>query len=104
MNNKIAILIKIILTILFIGCLFDMPYVYFQFVRIIGMTSFAVLAYFDHKRENKIWMIVWVCSALIINPIIKIPLGRMLWNVVDVIWVVLITISFLYKDEQSNKK
>lgn len=95
--KKISILLKVSLSVLFLGCLLDMPYVYFQFVRAVGMTSFAILAYLEYKKENKIWMIIWACSALIINPIVKISLGRTLWNIVDIIWVILFVISFFYK-------
>ncbi|MDD4218128.1 MAG: hypothetical protein PHZ24_12440 [Bacteroidales bacterium] len=97
MDKKIVIPIKIVLSILFIGCLFDMPYVYFQFVRAFGMTLFAIFAYIEYKHENKIWMIIWTCSAVIINPIIKIPLGRTIWNIVDIIWTIMIFISFFKK-------
>jgi len=99
-KKRLSIIIKISLSILFLVCLFDMPYFYYQFIRILGLTCFLILAYFEHQKNNKIWMIVWVCSAIIINPIIKIPLGRTLWNIVDVIWVILLIISTL----QKNKK
>ena len=82
---------------LFIGCLFDLPYFYFQLVRIVGMTGFVLLAYFDRKSERNAIAIVWICSAIIINPIIKIPLGRTLWNVIDIIWVILFIATIVYE-------
>ncbi|HOZ30599.1 MAG TPA: hypothetical protein PLL66_06745 [Bacteroidales bacterium] len=59
MEKRIGVIIKIVLSLLFLGCLFDMPYFYYQFVRVIGMTGFAILAYLDWKNENKIFAIVW---------------------------------------------
>jgi hypothetical protein len=96
MEKKIIILLKLILSILFIGCLFHMPYFYFQFVRVAGLICFSVLAVFEHQKSNKVWMIIWACSAIIINPIIKIPLGRLYWNIIDVIWVLVIVVSLVY--------
>jgi hypothetical protein len=74
-----------------------MPYSYYQLVRFIGMLSFIWFAYFDNENRNKPLAIFWVCSAILINPIIKISLGRVIWNIVDLIWA-LILIMTLAKD------
>jgi hypothetical protein len=71
---------KIILTILFIACLFKMPDGYFQLVRVLGMASFVWFAYIDNERKDKTLFIIWILSALLINPFIKIALGRTIWN------------------------
>ena len=84
MDTKISIILKVLLAILLLLCLLDWPYSYFQFIRVFGMTCFAVLAYLDRNNKNKTFVIIWICSAIIINPIIKVPLGRTMWNVVDV--------------------
>src|SRR5690606_19323361 len=83
-------IVKFLLTVLFLCCLIDMPYRYFQLVRFVGMTGFIVLAYLDREKDNKTIMIIWICSAVLINPIFKIALGRILWNIVDVIWSILL--------------
>jgi hypothetical protein len=67
-------ILKIILAGLFIGCLFKMPYGYYQFVRFIGMFGFIYLGMQDEIRQEVKYF--WLASALLINPIIKIPLGR----------------------------
>lgn len=90
--TKTALAIKPILSILFFGCLLNMPYGYFQFVRLIGMVGFALLAYYEKDKTDKTWQIVWVCSAILINPVFKIALGRILWNVVDVVWAILLIV------------
>jgi hypothetical protein len=77
-------IIKAILAILFLICLADMPYGYFQFVRWAALVGFSLLAYEanENKKENE-W-IVYIGLAVLFQPIIKIPLGRTLWNIVDV--------------------
>ena len=95
MNKIIAI--KITLSILLLVCLFGMPYGYYQFVRFIGMIGFGLLAFQDYQK-NQTWFLIWISSALIINPFLKIALGRDIWNIVDVIWAVLLVVSiFLNK-------
>jgi len=96
-NISIQVIIKAILSVFFIGCLFDLPYFYFQFVRVIGMTGFVLLAYFDRRDERDAFAIIWICSAIIINPIFKVPLGRTLWNVIDIIWVILFIATIVFE-------
>ena len=91
--NKIKA-IKIILSILFLICLLDMPYGYYQCVRFIGMIGFGLLA-FENYQNNQTWFVIWISSALLINPFFKISLGRDMWNIVDVIWAVLLIMSLI---------
>lgn len=99
MEDKFLILIKshmkvikIGLSILFLVCLLDMPFGYFQLVRFLGMIGFSILA-FNNYHKNQLWFVVWASSAILINPFFKIALGREIWNVVDLIWVVLLIVS-----------
>ncbi|MBL7824482.1 MAG: hypothetical protein JNK69_13825 [Saprospiraceae bacterium] len=83
--------IKLGLAILFFICLLDMPYGYFQFVRIAALLVFSLLAYHASNNENKSEMILYIALAILFQPIIKIALGRTIWNIVDVIvgaWLV----------------
>src|SRR5690606_40860897 len=85
-------IIKIVLSILFLVCLFNMPYGYYQLVRFLGMVGFAVLAYQNYQK-NQTWFLVWLASAVLINPFVKVALGRDIWNIIDVIWAMLLIIS-----------
>ena len=78
-------IIKIILAVLFFVCLFDMPYGYFQIVRFAALVGFAILAYNANEQRHKREVIIYVCLAILFQPLIKIALGRVVWNVVDVI-------------------
>ena len=97
---KDTTIIKIGLTVLFLICLADMPYGYFQFVRFVGMIGFAYLAYNEYELKNNNWTIFYVASSILINPIFKISLGREIWNIIDVVWV-LVLIGTLFN---KNKK
>jgi hypothetical protein len=101
MNKKTSIFIKIILAILFLGCLFHFPYSYFQLVRFLGMVGFAVLA-FEQYKKNQVYFVLWLSSAILINPIFKIALGRTIWNIVDVIWAILL-IASIFMHEKDKK-
>ncbi|HEA22942.1 hypothetical protein LCGC14_1378760 [marine sediment metagenome] len=101
MEKIILISIKLILSLLFVGCLLSWPYSYFELVRFIGMIGFGVLAY-DIREKDKFWFVLWLSSATLVNPFFKIALGRELWNVIDVIWAILLISSIFLRRKPIN--
>tara|TARA_B110001469_G_C9536193_1_gene266406 strand:- start:133 stop:447 length:315 start_codon:yes stop_codon:yes gene_type:complete len=101
--TKKKLIIKIVLAILFVGCLFDWSYGYYELVRFLGMVGFGILAY-DNYENNKTWFVIWLSSAILINPIFKIALGRELWNIVDIIWAILLIVSIFIKTKNKVNK
>lgn len=89
--------IKISLAILFFLCLADMPYGYYQFVRLAGLIGFAILAYQAHEQGRQTEMIIYGGLALLFQPFFKIALGREMWNIVDVIVGIGLIISITTK-------
>ncbi len=94
--------VYLILAALLLLCLAPMPYGYFQIIRIISMLVFGVMAYryYQAKKEKLAW--VFGILALLFQPFAKIALGRLMWNVVDVI--VAIGLVVLFFVDKSNKK
>lgn len=94
--------VYLILAALILLCLAPMPYGYFQFVRIFSMLVFGVMAYryYQAKKEKLAW--VFGILALLFQPFAKIALGRLMWNVVDV--VVAIGLVVLFFIEKSKPK
>ena len=101
MTDKIEILIKVVLLVLLFSCLLAMPYTYYQLVRFLGLLGFGVLAITNYKKENHIIAFVYVALALLFQPILKVNLGRDLWNLVDVVVGLALIVSFVL--ERKNK-
>ena len=80
-----------------------MPYGYFQLVRFLGMVGFGILAFKASSRRNNLFLVIWLASAILINPIVKISLGRALWNVIDVIWAIILFAS-LWAEKANDKE
>ena len=78
-------IIKISLAILMFICLGDMPYSFFQLVRFLALVGFSTLAYMSYLQKREIEMIVFIALAVLFQPLLKIALGRELWNIIDVI-------------------
>lgn len=89
--------LKIALAVLFFLCLLDMPYGFYQLVRFVALAGFAILAYKANEQGQKTEAIIYVCLAILFQPLIKIALGRELWNVVDVIVGVGLILSLFIK-------
>ena len=89
MNKSVRIKLQIGLymglAIALVLCLFSMPYGFYQFVRFAAMAIFAYLAYCEYKNGHVVRMILFIVLAILFQPFAKIALGRVLWNIVDVI-------------------
>ena len=98
-------IIKIVLSILFMICLFQMPYSYFQGIRFIGLLGFALLAYYEHQKTKKIdsGVIIYFALALLFQPFIKIALGRTIWNIVDVMVSICLIVSVFVSINKKDK-
>jgi hypothetical protein len=89
-------LLKLGLAALSLLCILDMPYGYYQLYRFLALGVFLYLAY--EEQDKKEWMIVWLMSALLVQPIFKIALGREIWNLVDIAFALILIISAFKKE------
>ena len=71
--------------LLLVLCLFRMPYGYYIFVRFAAALAFCYFAYIANREGNNTRMILFIVLAILFQPIAKIPLGRTLWNIVDLV-------------------
>ena len=78
-------LLYLLISILLFLCLIDMPYGYYQFVRFAAAGFFAYAAYHENESGRKEMTIVFILLALLFQPFFKVALGRILWNIVDVV-------------------
>ncbi|MEO7314150.1 MAG: DUF6804 family protein [Ginsengibacter sp.] len=97
-------IIKIILAILFLLCLVDMPYGFYQIVRFAGLVGFLLLAHQSYKEGRKTETIIYGCLAVIFQPFFKIILGRQVWNMVDVLVGIGLILSIFIKGKDSSKQ
>ena len=94
-------IIKLILSFLFLICLFQLPYGYYEFVRFVALVGFAYLAYDAYRGGNQRVTFIYVALAILFQPLIKIALGRTLWNIVDII-VAIGLLASLFLGTKSN--
>jgi hypothetical protein len=62
-----------------------MPYGYYELVRTIATFTFIYFGLKAMKSGEEGIMILFFGLAVLFQPLFKIALGKMLWNVVDVV-------------------
>ena len=103
MKYSLENLIKIVLSALLVICLFHMTYGYYQLFRYIAMVGFAILAYYQYEKKNIPLVIGFVTLALLFQPLAKVPLGRHVWVITDVLVAVGLLISLFVQNQKKNK-
>ena len=100
---------KLIIAGLLVGCLFKMPYGYYQFMRIAVCLLFAVIAYLEYKKGVFVTAILCGFSVILFNPIAKFYFHKKDWQIIDkgfvialMIWIIIDVISII-KNWRHNK-
>lgn len=76
-------------------CLCHMPYGYYVLVRFVAAVAFCVVAYALFESGRKELCVVCIVAALLFQPFVKVHLGRVMWNIVDVL-AALFLLAMLY--------
>ena len=81
-------------------CLFPLPYGYYMFVRYAAMIILVIIGYVYADEGNKPVAITAFALAILFQPFFKLPLGRTLWNIIDVVLAAgLIIVPFITKKD-----
>ena len=78
-------------------CLMPMPYGYYILIRYISAIAFGVMAYDYYYQKQKKMYVITLSLALLFQPLIQLPLGRDIWNFVDIVTIAanIVTAIFL---------
>lgn len=93
-KNKIPLLI---LAIALLICLAPMPYGYYMLIRYATTIIFSVMAYDYIQNRQKGLYVTCLALALLFQPILKIPFGREIWNLIDVVVAIFLLWLFFRK-------
>lgn len=94
--------IQYILVFALLLCLLPMPYAYFILVRCFATIIFVIMSYKNYQQKNSMLFLFWMIVAVLFQPIMKIALGRVVWNIIDVIIAVLL-LFILWKQKMQSK-
>lgn len=74
--------------------LLDMPYGYYQLLRVLIFCTSVYIAVQERGRDNEGWFWAFVACALVYNPVVKLSLGKEIWPVVNVATIILFSVHF----------
>ena len=97
MRRKILIIMAILLLI----AIFDLPYGYYAFLRIVTVCVFGYLAYEAKQAERIAAFFIYLGLAVLFQPLFKIALGRTVWNSVDVLVAAGLLISVFFNSRKT---
>lgn len=69
--------------------LLDMPYGYYQVLRVVVFCASAYLGLYERNQNEEVWSWAFFGCALIYNPIFKLSLGADLWPFANVATIIL---------------
>lgn len=95
MSIAIQNILKVVLAVLLFGCLAHLPYGYYVSVRFAGFVGFSLLGYAAWQDRRSAHAIAYFVLALLFQPFLKVALGRLYWNVVDVLVAIGLIISIM---------
>lgn len=95
--DKIKTLVHALLIVILLGCMLNMPYGYYQLVRVVSFVGFSFLSYLSWKDQRPLFLLLFAVGAITFNPIEKLYLGKELWIVVDIIFSLILAYSLLTK-------
>lgn len=93
-------IVKLVIAVLLLLCLADMPYGYYNLVRFAATAAFAYLSYDYFKSKRDGMGFLFAVLAVLFQPFIKIALGRVVWNALDV----LVAVGLIYLIIRAFKK
>lgn len=96
-------ILKIGLAIALLVCLAKMSYGYYQFVRFSAAIVFALLAFKANDSGNQKDALLYIVLALLFQPFFKVVLGRVIWNIVDIIVAIGLIFSAINNQPQEKK-
>lgn len=83
--NKTLSIIGLVLSAALLLCLLPMPYGYYALVRFCATIIFICMAVSYGDKDMTAMAVLAGALALLFQPFFKIALGRVMWNIVDVI-------------------
>jgi FtsH-binding integral membrane protein len=73
-----------------------LPYGFYTFLRIYITLLFSYFAYLRYKQEKIILFLIFVCAAILFNPIIQIHLNRDIWQIIDITATAIIFLHLIF--------
>lgn len=97
--------LKIISAVLLFTAIFELPYGYYEFLRIAIFIGMAFLLFAERESKPELQLILYAGIGILFNPFIPIHLERNIWFYLDisisVLLMLLVVREFIIKRKHS---
>ena len=90
---------RIILITMLLVALIDMPYSYYEVLRVVAFVVFGYLVYFEYQYKHHTLALIFAVAVVLFNPISKIELEREIWAVVDAVYALILYASIFINEK-----
>ncbi len=95
--------IKLFAIALLIGALFSVPYfAYYQFTNWVAVIAALITAQQAHVNGRAVFMWLFIFTAVIFNPIAPFHFRTDVWQIADIVVVLLFIISFFFIKQKAE--
>ena len=81
----------------------DMPYGYYQLLRLFICGIGAYGAYLSYEQKKTGWVWILGIIAVLFNPLMKFYFGRETWKIIDFVAGVILCVYFVIKHNSKEK-
>ena len=84
LNHKLIRVIGLVPTVMLVVAVFDLPYGYYTFLRLVVTVAALLIAWFEWANARRaLWLVLMGLIALLFNPIVPVYLTREIWFFID---------------------
>jgi hypothetical protein len=95
MSKKNIFISEVIAIVVLVGAFADNPYGYYQVLRWIVSGVCGYIAFESYKEKKESWMWIMGVAAILYNPIAPIYLDRSMWEVIDVLIIIILAVHMV---------
>jgi len=99
-----SVVLRIITAGLLFFALAKQPYDYFTILRIATCLTSGYLIYVASRSKSSVWIIVFLFVLVLFNPIVKFPIKRETWQIIDIVVGITMLASILLVNEPRTKQ
>lgn len=91
---------RVALGVFLILAIIGLPYDFYNLLRVFGFVVFLLSSYEAYRDTKAALTIIWLTSAIAINPLFPIVMSRFTWQIIDAVWVVIIIYDYAFKSKK----
>lgn len=80
--------------------IYGVEYSYYDILRLICCGLLGYILYFEKEKVG--WVVTWIISILILQPLLKFNFGRDLWIIIDFAIITILTVSLISSNNKNG--